>query len=66
MAAAALDFGAILAPLPRGAWVAISREHKTVIAYGSDMDDVLAEAKLKGDEDPLVIRVPERNTTLFL
>ena len=30
------------------------------------MDDVLAEAKSKGDEDPLVMRVPERNTTLFL
>ena len=62
----ALNLSKILEGVPRGAWVAISEENQTVVAYGSDMRAVLKEAKDKGEPDPLITRVPEQNTLLAL
>jgi Family of unknown function (DUF5678) len=62
----AIDLTELLKGIPRGAWVAISAESETVVAYGSDMRAVLEEARSKGESDPLIVRVPESSTALML
>lgn len=64
MAAVAIDFSDLLKGIPPGAWVAIS--HYRVVAYGADMQQVLAEARKKGVREPLMIKVPDRQETMFL
>jgi hypothetical protein len=64
MAAVAIDFNDILKGIPAGAWVAV--EQYRVVAYGADMQQVLAEARRKGVRDPIIVKVPDRRETLFL
>jgi hypothetical protein len=64
MAAVAINFRDILKGIPPGAWVAL--EQYRVVAYGADMQQVLAEARRKGVRDPLIIKAPDRQETLFL
>jgi len=64
MAAAAINLSEILKDIPRGAWVALW--HYRVVAYGADMQKVLAEARSKGIRDPLIVKVPDRAESLFL
>jgi hypothetical protein len=60
------DLAGLLKEIPPGAWVAISEEKHSVIAYGADAQAVFSEAKEKGEEQPLIVRVPEQATAMFL
>jgi len=62
----ALDLKSMLKDIPRGAWVAISTEEMRVVAYGSEMQKVLEEAKSKGTPNPLLTRIPEASLALML
>lgn len=64
MAAAPIDFAELLKEVPPGAWVAIWNFR--VLAYGADMQRVLAESRKQGIEQPLMLRAPERPESLFL
>ena len=64
--APAIDFATLLADVPRGAWVAISSDTERLLAYGSDMKRVLDEAKHGGEQNPIIMRVPECPSSLFL
>lgn len=64
MAAVAINLSDILKDIPRGAWVALW--HYRVVAYGADMQQVLAESRRKGIKDPLIVKVPDRPESLFL
>lgn len=64
MAAAAINLTDILKDVPRGAWVALW--HYRIVAYGADMQQVLAEARAKGIKEPLIVKVPDRAESLFL
>jgi len=64
MAAIAINWNDILKGIPPGAWVAV--EQYRVVAYGADMQKVLAEARSKGVRDPLMVKVPNKQETLFL
>jgi hypothetical protein len=63
MAAVAINLSDILKGIPAGAWVAV--EQYRVVAYGADMQQVLAEARRKGVQEPLIVKVPERQETMF-
>jgi len=63
MAAVAINLSDILKGIPAGAWVAV--EQYRVVAYGADMQQVLAEARRKGVREPLIVKVPERQETMF-
>jgi Family of unknown function (DUF5678) len=63
MAAAAVNFSDILKDVPPGAWAAVWNYH--VLAYGADMQQVLAEARSKGVEHPIIVKVPDRPEMLF-
>jgi hypothetical protein len=56
----------LLKDVPRGAWVAIGPDYERVIAFGSNLRDVLEEAHRQGHDHPLVVRVPESNVALML
>ena len=66
MATAVLDLAALLKDVPRGAWVAISEDRKRLIASGSDMRLVLEEAKKSGENNPIIMRVPQAAGALLL
>ena len=66
MATATIDYSALLKGLPPGAWVAISEEKNEVIAYAADLQTVIEKAEQAGELDPLITRVPEQSSVLFL
>ena len=43
-----------------GKWVAITRSE--LISFGDDLEDVLAEARARGFESPIIWHVPEPGT----
>lgn len=51
--------------LPSGVWAAISERQHIVLAYGRDAEAVLSEARSKGEERPLIVRVPDRSRPMF-
>lgn len=60
------DLSKLLASVPKGSWVAISRDETDVLAYSADLDEALDKAKEAGENDPIVIRVPETEVAVFL
>lgn len=64
MAAVAISLNDILRDVPAGAWAAVYQYR--VVAFGADMQQVLAEARSKGVDQPLIVKVPERSEILFL
>jgi hypothetical protein len=66
MAAATLDLSLLLKGVPEGAWVAISQRENKVLAYAAELQTVLEQALELGEREPLVVRVPEQASTLFL
>jgi hypothetical protein len=60
------DISKLLADVPKGAWVALSKDQERVIAYAAELEEVLRKAKEAGEEDPIITRVPEvENATLI-
>jgi hypothetical protein len=66
MSASTLELSEILKGVPEGAWVAISEQPRRVIAYSPDIQTVLESAKRNGEDEPLIVRVPEQSGMLFL
>ena len=60
------DISKLLVNVPKGAWVALSRDEERLIAYAAELPEVLAKAKDHGEIDPVVVRVPEESTTLLV
>ena len=60
------DLSKLLAGVPKGSWVAISKDETRVLAYSASLDQALEKAKAAGEPDPIVIRVPETEAALFL
>jgi hypothetical protein len=66
MATTAANIPELLDGIPPGAWVAISVGQHKVVAFGADAQAVLTEAREKGEQVPLIVRVPEQNVAMFL
>ena len=60
------DLSKLLADIPKGAWVALSHNEERVVSYGDNLQEVLQKAKQAGENDPFVIRVPEKEAAAFL
>ena len=52
------DLSIILKDAPPGAWVALSRDKKRVIATGDSMGAATFAAQLKGETEPVLIKMP--------
>jgi hypothetical protein len=59
MAPIVRDFGKLLEGIPPGAWVAISHKEDRVLAYAAEMRDVIRIAQEKGEDNPIITRVPQ-------
>lgn len=64
MAALVTDLAQLLNGIPAGAWVAISARRNQTIAYGDDARSVLNEARGKGEQFPLMVRVPQTDLAI--
>jgi hypothetical protein len=65
MVTAALDPSTLLKGLPEGAWVAISVGSQKVVAYAADLQTAIDMAHERGENNPLVMRVPEHSSIPF-
>jgi hypothetical protein len=66
MAAAMIDYPELLKGLPAGVWVAISENTNQVIAYSAEIQTVIERAHEHGEDEPLIVRVPDQAGMLFL
>ena len=66
MATAPKDFGQLLAGIPAGAWVAISHDEQRVVAYAAELREAISKAKELGEEDPIILRIPQSAGALVL
>ena len=62
----ALDIEKLTEGVPRGRSVAIASTHDRRVATGADVGEVIRNAKAEGEDEPLVIRVPESDAALVL
>jgi hypothetical protein len=61
------DISKLLVGIPKGAWVALSKGEDRVVAFSAELQEAIHKAKDAGENDPIVIRVPETDgTTLVL
>lgn len=66
MATTVADLPELLKEIPPGVWVAISESQNKVLAYGADLQAAHDEAQQKGEQMPLMVRVPDQNQAMFL
>jgi Family of unknown function (DUF5678) len=66
MATTVADLAGLLKGIPSGAWVAISVEKHEVVAFGADAQAVFSRAQESGEERPLIVRVPDQASAMFL
>jgi len=62
----AKDVSKLLADIPKGAWVALSKDQERVIAYAAELQEVLRMASEAGERDPIITRVPEAETATLI
>jgi hypothetical protein len=61
------DFSKILADIPKGFWVALSHDDEDrVVSFDAKLEEAIRKAKEAGEDDPVVIRVPDTPSALFL
>ena len=66
MAPASKDLGQLLTGIPAGAWVAISHDEQRVVAYAAELREAISKAKELGEENPIILRVPQSAAALVL
>jgi hypothetical protein len=66
MAITVTDLPELLKGIPPGAWVAISESRNRALAFGVDAQTVHDEAQQKGENQPLMVRVPDQMLAMFL
>ena len=66
MATATYELSELLKGIPEGAWVAISENQHRVLAYGVDPQAVLNESRNKGEDHPLIVRIPDQAVAMYL
>ena len=61
---APIDLAALLAPYT-GQWVALSRDETSVLGSGPDLEDAIKQAKAKGEQRPILIKAPDKNSAFL-
>jgi hypothetical protein len=63
---AAKDISKLLASVPKGAWVALSKDEERVVAYAAELQEAIQKATAAGENEPVVIRVPEAGNSSLI
>ena len=66
MASTVTDLPELLKGIPPGAWVAISETQNRALAFGLDAQTVHDKAQQMGEDQPLMVRVPDQTLAMFL
>ena len=66
MATTVTDLPELLKGIPPGTWVAISERQNRALAFGVDAQTVHDEAQQMGEDQPLMVRVPDQMLAMFL
>jgi hypothetical protein len=48
----------LIKDIPEGSWVALSDDQERVVAYAEHVHDAIELAKQRGEDDPILMRVP--------
>jgi hypothetical protein len=62
----AKDISKLLSSVPEGAWVALSNDEERIVAYAAELQEALKKAKVVGEDEPVVLRVPEAGASTLL
>ena len=60
------DLSKLLSRVSKGSWAALSKDEERLVAYAPTLPEVLEKAKKAGEDNPVVIRVPESESVVFL
>jgi hypothetical protein len=60
-----IDLSKLLAPYV-GMWVALSSDEKRVVGSGTSIDIALEQARKSGEERPIIVRSPDKFSSLIL
>ena len=55
---APIDLSEVLKDAPVGDWIALSLDGLRVVATGKTIEEAVAAAKQKGEENPVMMKVP--------
>jgi hypothetical protein len=55
---APIDFTTILRDAPAGEWIALSNGRERIVATAKNLDEAIASAKNKGEDRPVMMKVP--------
>ncbi|HME33582.1 MAG TPA: DUF5678 domain-containing protein [Terriglobales bacterium] len=53
-----LDLTTVLKDAPIGEWIALSSDQEHIVATAKNLSDAVKAAKEKGEEHPVVMKVP--------
>jgi hypothetical protein len=60
------DISRLIAGLPKGAWLALSADEERVVAYSAELQEAIQKAKEAGENNPVVLRVPEAGASTVI
>jgi hypothetical protein len=60
------DISRLIAGLPKGPWVALSADEERVVAYAPELQEAIQKAKEAGENNPVVLRVPEAGASTLI
>ena len=50
----------------RGKWVAVAADKKSVLSYADTFDDLIGQIKDQGNDESVVVKVPDEHTIHLL
>ena len=59
------DLPKLLGPY-KGEWVTLSNDETRVVGHGKTIEEAIAQAKKQGENRPVLIKSPDRNSVLLL
>ena len=60
-----VNLAELLAPY-KGEWVALSHDERSVLGHGPAIDDAIRQARDKGENRPILIKAPDKNSAFLL
>ena len=55
------DLSHVLKDAPAGEWIALSSDQTKIMGHGATVDEAVTAAKLAGEENPVLLKMPLPN-----
>jgi hypothetical protein len=60
-----IDLTAVLKGAPVGDWIALSHAQDRIVATAKTLDEAVRTAKVRGENDPVVLKIPPVNSLIL-